>query len=78
MQQLHVTPDLMEADLIKSILESNGIFSVVLDKNIASVHPAVSFWTGLRIMVEERDYLGARKVLNDYLRQKSNSGPDSS
>jgi len=64
--------------LIKSILESNGIYSVVLDKNIASVHPAVSFWTGVPVMVEEKDYVTARRILNDYLRQKRKSKLDSS
>ena len=69
MQQLHVTPDITAADMIVSVLKSQGVTGVILDKNIASMHPAVSFWTGVRIMVDDEDYVKARRILNEYLRR---------
>ena len=70
MKEVYSTPYLVEADIVKSILESSGIKCFLRDENIASSYPAVTFYTGVRIMVRDEDYEPALQVIRDYLKGK--------
>lgn len=66
-REVYSTSSLVEADLIKSFLESNGINCVLWDKNIATSHPAVTFYSGIRVVVDEKDYEVAKRIIQDYI-----------
>ena len=70
MRKVYSTPSLVEADIVKSFLEANGIKCFLQDKNIATSYPAVTFYTGVRIMVRDEDYEPALQVIRDYLKGK--------
>lgn len=61
---------LVEADIIKSFLESRGIKCLIWDKNIATSHPAVTFGSGIRLVVEEEDYDLAKEMIQEYQQKK--------
>jgi len=70
MKEIYSTPSLSEADIIKSLLEANGIKCTLKDKNIATSYPAVTFYTGVKILVNDEDYELAEEILKDYLESK--------
>lgn len=73
MREVYSTPSLSEADIIKSLLEANGIRCMLRDKNIATSYPAVTFYTGVKVMVSDEDYEVAKEVLQDYLQEEGGS-----
>jgi len=56
---------MVEADVIKSILEDNGIRCVLWDSRIGTVYPVIQ----IRVMVEEEDFEKAEKIIEDYQRE---------
>jgi len=70
MKEVYSTPYLVEADIVKSILESSGIKCFLRDENIASSYPAVTFYTQVRIVVDDEDYEPATKIIKEYLQKK--------
>jgi len=70
MVEVYSTLYIVEADIIKSILENNGINCTLWDSHIGLAYPAVTLSKGIRIMVEEKDYEEAREIINDYLSQE--------
>ena len=52
---------------MKSLLEASGIECILQDKNIASSYPAVTFYTGIKVVVRKEDYEEAKSILQDYL-----------
>lgn len=68
MVQVYSSLFIVEADIIKSILEENGIKCVLLDKHIGTIYPALVLGSGIRIMVEEEDSLKAHEIIEEYLR----------
>ncbi len=65
MIQIYSTRLLVEADMIKSILEDNGIRCVLWDSRIGTVYPVVE----IRVMVEEENSEKAEKIIKDYQRE---------
>jgi len=65
MIQIYSTRLLVEADMIKSILEDNGIRCVLWDSRIGTVYPVVE----IRVMVEEENSEKAEKIIEDYQRE---------
>ncbi len=65
MIQIYSTRLMVEADVIKSILEDNGIRCVLWDSRIGTVYPVVR----IRVMVEEEDFEKAEEVIKDYERE---------
>jgi len=55
MVQVYSTLFVVEADIIKSILEENGIKCVLLDKHMGTIYPAAVLGSGIRVMVEKED-----------------------
>jgi tRNA A37 threonylcarbamoyladenosine biosynthesis protein TsaE len=53
---------MVEADVIKSILEDNGIRCILWDSRIGTVYPVVE----IRVMVEEEDLEKAEKIIRNY------------
>ena len=68
MVQVYSTLFIVEADIIKSILEENGIKCVLLDKHIGTIYPAVVLDSGIRVMVGEEDSDKAHEVIEEYLK----------
>lgn len=54
----------IEADIIKLLLESEGIPSTVLDENLSFTLGA-TFSQGIRLQVREEDYERALKIYNE-------------
>ncbi|WP_291077485.1 MULTISPECIES: DUF2007 domain-containing protein [unclassified Empedobacter] len=54
----------IEADIIKLLLETEGIESTVLDENL-SYTIGSTFSQGIRLQVKEEDYEKALKILNE-------------
>ncbi len=65
MIQIYSTRLMVEADVIKSILEDNGIRCVLWDSRIGTVYPVIQ----IRVMVEEEDFEKAEKIIEDYQRE---------
>ncbi len=65
MIQIYSTRLMVEADVIKSILEDNGIRCVLWDSRIGTVYPVIQ----IRVMVEEEDFEEAEKIVEDYQRE---------
>ena len=65
MIQIYSTRLMVEADVIKSILEDNGMRCVLWDSRIGMVYPVVE----IRVMVEEEDFEKAEKIIKDYERE---------
>jgi len=65
MIQIYSTRLMVEADVIKSILEDNGIRCVLWDSRIGTVYPVVE----IRVMVEEEDFEKAENIIQDYQRE---------
>lgn len=68
MVQVYSTLFVVEADIIKSILEENGIKCVLLDKHMGTIYPAVVLDSGIRVMVEKEDSDEAHEIIREYLR----------
>ena len=62
MIQIYSTRLMVEADVIKSILEDNDIRCVLWDSRIGTVYPVVE----IRVMVEEEDFEKAGNIIQDY------------
>jgi len=56
---------MVEADVIKSILEDNSIRCALWDSRIGTVYPVIR----IRVMVEEEDFEKAEEVIKDYERE---------
>jgi len=63
--QIYSTRLMVEADVIKSILEDNGIRCVLWDSRIGTVYPVVE----IRVMVEEENFEKAGNIIQDYQRE---------
>ena len=68
MVQVYSTLFIVEADIIKSILEENGIKCILLDKHMGTIYPAVVLDSGIRVMVGEEDSDKAHEIIREYLR----------
>lgn len=56
----------VEAEVIKSFLESNGIFCLLRGKVVQSVHPFSADGLGeIKILVPDKDYALAKKLLKE-------------
>jgi len=56
-----------EADIIRSLLEANGIKSFSTGQSVQSVHPFTVDGLGhLKIMVRKEDAIEARKIIGEY------------
>jgi len=54
-----------EAELAKSLLSVNGINAVVFGDDYGGIQPALSFSTGVQLMVKEEDVEEATGILHD-------------
>lgn len=68
MVQVYSALFIVEADIIKSILEENDIKCVLLDKHMGTIYPAVVLDSGIRVMVEKEDSDEAREIIEEYLK----------
>ena len=66
MIQVYSTGLMVEADVIKSILEDNSIEWVLWDSRIVSVCPVIQ----VRVMVQEKDSEKAGEIIEDYRREE--------
>ena len=64
LKELHKVWGSVEAEVIKSYLESNGIPCILRGKVVQSVHPfSVDGLGEIKIFVTEKDYFRAKKLL---------------
>ncbi len=72
MIQIYSTHLMIEADVIKSILDENDIECLLWDKRIATVYPVIE----IRVMVQEEDFEKAEKIIEDYRRENRKNEDD--
>jgi hypothetical protein len=73
LKEVHKVWGPVEADVIKSFLESNGISCLLRGKVVQSVHPFSAEGLGeIKILVSKKDYALAKKLIND--KRGDNSG----
>jgi len=66
LKEVHKVWGPVEADVIKSFLESNGISCLLRGKVVQSVHPFSADGLGeIKILVSKKDYALAKKLLKD-------------
>jgi hypothetical protein len=66
------TLDLMEATLMKSVLEASGIEVYLVDENISRLKPIYS-WAigGIKLIVPDNQINRAREVIREYRSKQS-------
>ncbi|PIV18884.1 MAG: hypothetical protein COS41_02850 [Elusimicrobia bacterium CG03_land_8_20_14_0_80_50_18] len=58
----------MDVQLAKTVLESEGIQSYIPDYHISSIAPHyIPALSGIKLNVREQDYHEAKKILDDYM-----------
>ena len=68
LKEVHTVWGPVEADVIKSFLESHGIPCLLRGKVVQSVHPFSADGLGeIKIFVPKKDYTLAKKLLEDKL-----------
>jgi len=66
LKEFHKVLGPVEADVIKSFLESNGISCLLRGKVVQSVHPFSADGLGeIKIFVSKKDFTLAKKLLKD-------------
>jgi hypothetical protein len=66
LKEVHKVWGPVEADVIKSFLESNGISCLLRGKVVQSVHPFSADGLGeIKIFVSKKDYTLAKKLLEE-------------
>ena len=65
MLEVYSTQFMVEADMIKSILEDNGIKSILWDRRMGTVYPVIQ----IRVMVEKEDFDKANKIIQNYWKE---------
>ncbi len=66
LKELHKVWGPVEAEIIKSYLESNGIVCILRGKVVQSVHPFSADGLGeIKILVSEEDYTKAQELLKN-------------
>ena len=73
MREVHSVSSLSEADIVKSLLDANGVKCILQDENIATSYPAVTFYSGIKVLVNDEDYDLAKEILEDYLQEQVDS-----
>jgi hypothetical protein len=69
--EVHKVMGSVEAEVVKSLLESYGITAVLQSLIVQSVHPFTVDGLGeIKIMVTEEDYEAARDIINKTLKNK--------
>ncbi len=64
LKEIHKVWGPVEAEIIKSYLESNGIVCILRGKVVQSVHPFSANGLGeIKILVSEEDYTRAQELL---------------
>ncbi|MGD8534745.1 MAG: DUF2007 domain-containing protein [Candidatus Aminicenantes bacterium] len=64
LKELHKVWGPVEAEIIKSYLESNGIVCILRGRVVQSVHPFSADGLGeIKILVSEEDYIRAQELL---------------
>lgn len=69
-KEIYSAPSLPEADIVKSLLESKGIHCSIWDENIGTSYPPVTFSSGIRLVVDEKEYEEAKKIIDEYQREE--------
>ncbi len=66
LKEVHTVWGPVEADVIKSFLQSNGISCLLRGRVVQSVHPFSTDGLGeVKILVPKKDYALAKKLLKD-------------
>jgi len=55
--------NILEAELIRSLLKENGIESVLIDKNMTTIYGTSIPFGGVKIMVNRSDVEKAKKII---------------
>ena len=54
----------IEAELIKSFLQANGIKSLIVSDDAGEMYPSASLYWGVTLFVRDLDYEAAYKLVN--------------
>jgi hypothetical protein len=56
----------IDAELAKSLLESNGIKTMVSADDVGGMYPAASVYWGVKLFVNEKDFEIANNLINNF------------
>lgn len=54
----------IEADLLKSFLEANGIKSMIISDDAGEMYPSASLYWGVGLFVRDQDYETAYRLID--------------
>ncbi len=66
MIQIYSAGSYVEAEMIKSILRTDDIFSELWDEYAGSMFPPATFEKGIRVMVREKDSQKAKNLIEHF------------
>ena len=69
MIQIYSAGSYIEAEMIKSILGNNNIYSELWDEHAGSMFPPATFEKGIRVMVKEKDSEKAKNLIEHFQRR---------
>ena len=64
--------NIVEADLVKSFLEAEGVMAFLQDQHIGSLVPFLG--TAVKVSVPARDFRRAQEIVNQFLEEDSSEG----
>ena len=64
---IHSTPDIQEIYFLHSVLKSEGIEAQILDENISTLAPHLTFTQGMRLVVNQDNANRAKEIIADQL-----------
>ena len=60
---LHIFPSEIEANIVKSMLDAEGIFSAVFKDDAGGMHPHLQSTRGVKLKVRDSEFKDAQAIL---------------
>lgn len=75
MVNIYLASSIVEADMIRSILEDKEIECFLWDAHIGLIYPPLALSQGIRIVVEEKNSKEAKQIIKDYFESINKDKP---
>ncbi|MDD3520043.1 MAG: DUF2007 domain-containing protein [Actinomycetota bacterium] len=57
----------IEAELVKSFLDANGIKSIIMSDDAGEMYPSTQLYWGVRLFVKEKDFEAAFNLIDSQI-----------
>ena len=72
MQKIFSSSAISEVNIVKSLLENEGIEAYIFNEHINNVMPHIGFATGgIQLFINESDIRDASKIIDGYLKNRN-------